>query len=234
MDRLQRYVSDELTHFVGRGLPEEEQYALLVEVLRSGLLAPEGERVDGDLVVDLDEPLSGNRSYQPEAVCLCDIPLGDLHLHIAKYSPFGLAFAKPYLVARGASPMFYVAADAPADEDASRAQAFDEMAREHHTLRETATSLLDHDDARAAGLARRYLRYAHLLDFHVYSYTKFFSYPEEAEAAENHYMEREWRLLGALRFSREDVRRVVFPESYAPRFRKDFPDYSGQVTFSAR
>lgn len=234
MDRLQRYVSDELTHFVGRGMPEERQYALLVEVLRGGLLAPEGERVDGDLVVDLDEPLSGNASYQPEAVCLCDIPVGDLHLHIAKYSPFGVAFTKPFLVERGASPMFYIAGDAPADEERTRAQAFDDMAREHHALREAATDLLDHEDERVGDAAKRYLRYAHLLDFHVYSYTKFFAYPTEAQAERNYYMEREWRLLGALRFSREDVRRVIFPESYAQRFRKDFPDYPGQVTFSAR
>ena len=234
MDRLQRYVSDELTHFVGRGLKEKEQYALLVEILRSGLLAPEGMRVEGDLVVDLDAPFSSNESYQPEAVCLCDIPVGDLHLHIDKYSPFGLAFPKPFLVQRGASPMFYIASDAPSLEERTRADAFDEMAREHHALRDAAGRLLKHEDEEVAAFAQRFERYAHLLDFQVYSYAKFFSYAEVVDAEQNYYMEREWRLLGSLRFSREDVRRVIFPESYAQRFRKEFPEFSGQVTFSAR
>lgn len=47
-------------------------------------------------------------------------------------------------------------------------------------------------------------------------------------------MEREWRLLGALRVDARDVRRVVLPESYAARFRKEFPEYAAQVTLSAR
>jgi hypothetical protein len=38
MPPVQRYVSSELTHFVGRGKPEEDQYAILVQVLQSGWL----------------------------------------------------------------------------------------------------------------------------------------------------------------------------------------------------
>ena len=216
----QRYVSDELTHFVGRGLPEERQYALLVDVLRSGLLAPEGQHVEGHLLVDVARPLSSNESYVPEAVCLCDIPLGDLHLHIAKYSPFGVAFPKTFLAERGASPIYYIAGQ--------RAREWDRAAKEHHALRDLA------DREGGSELAKRVRDYLHFLDFQVYAYTKFFPSPVPDEAAENYYMEREWRLLGSLRFSHEDVRRVILPESYAGRFRKDFPDYAAQVTFSAR
>jgi hypothetical protein len=44
----QRYVSRELTHFVGRGRPEEDQYQLLLTVLRDGwLTAPPHDRVTG-------------------------------------------------------------------------------------------------------------------------------------------------------------------------------------------
>lgn len=36
----QRYVSDELTHFVGRDLPDNEaRYALLLKILRDGFLS---------------------------------------------------------------------------------------------------------------------------------------------------------------------------------------------------
>jgi len=35
-----------------------------------------------------------------------------------------------------------------------------------------------------------------------------------------------------LKFDLKDVRRVFLPEFYAELFRKDFPDYYGQVTFT--
>jgi hypothetical protein len=46
---MQRYVSDELTHFVGRALPDyEQQYDLLVKILTSGwLIAPGTEDEKG-------------------------------------------------------------------------------------------------------------------------------------------------------------------------------------------
>lgn len=237
MGDLQRYVSDELTHFVGRGRPEEEQYRLLVDVLRSGFLSPEGAHVEGHLLVDAERPLSSNESYEPEAVCLCDIPVGDLAIHIRKYSPFGLSFPKTYLAERGATPIFYIAGDARLDApdgSKTRADRFDRMAREHHALRDEAASLAEHADERVRAFARRVEAYAHFLDFEVYSYAKFFSYPTREDAAENFYMEREWRLLGSLRFSLRDVRRVILPEAYAERLRQDVPEYHGQVIFGSR
>lgn len=36
MPKVQRYVSTELTHFVGRGKAQEDQYALLVHILQVG------------------------------------------------------------------------------------------------------------------------------------------------------------------------------------------------------
>ena len=245
MGTVQRYVSDELTHFVGRGRSEEDQFDLLLHILQSGRLlpAPEEGGVDGDLVIDLQAPVSGNEAYCPEAVCFCDIPVGDLDIHIRKYSAFGIAFRKPFVVERGATPMFYVAArsrtwapSAPgeAPRPLARADAFDEQVRAYQRLRDEAHH-------RAATLPpgperdfhERFLRLAHFLDFEVLSFLKMFDYPTADEDPENYYMEREWRLLGPLEFSHPDVRRVILPESYAARFRKAFPDYAGQVTFGS-
>lgn len=242
MGRVQRYVSEELTHFVGRGLPEEDQYRLLVKVLRSGLLSPEGADVAGHVVVDRAKPLSGNEAYAPEAVCLCDIPVGDLDLHIVKYSPFGVAFHKAFAVAQGASPLFYVAADARTSEPGeggearavTKAERFDAMVREHQRLQDEAAAALQGSDARTAALLRRYLALQDFLDFEVFSHTKFFRYPNADEDPENYYMEREWRMLGALRFGLDDVRRVILPQRYARDFRGAFPDYAGQLSFGSR
>lgn len=240
MSGLQRYVSDELTHFVGRGLGEEEQYRILTEVLRTGILTPDGADVEGHVRVDRDARLSDNLAYDPEAVCLCDIPVGDLDLHIRKYSPFGLSFSKPFLVERGANPVYYVAAEsrtwAPDNgrvHERTRADYFDAMTREHHALRDLAQTLATRGDAETARFAERYLAFAHFLDFEVFSYTKFFAFPAPEDAPENYYMEREWRLLAPVRFEMEDVRRVILPAAYAQRFREAFPGYAGQVTFGS-
>jgi Putative abortive phage resistance protein AbiGi, antitoxin len=46
-------------------------------------------------------------------VCFCDIPTPDLAIHVGKYSKFGLAFTKEFLIEQGACPVFYVANEGP-------------------------------------------------------------------------------------------------------------------------
>jgi hypothetical protein len=240
----QRYVSDELTHFVGRGLAEEAQYGLLVEILRTGTLTPppHDPALAGDLAVDLDVATSSNLAYVPRAVSFCDIPVGDLGIHIRKYSPFGLGFRKPLLVDAGATPLFYVAgASRTVAPDARgsvrplpRAERFDATLREYQRLRARTEAALraSSEDAATREVLEAWLRVAHFLDFEVFSFLKFFEYPTEDEDPQNYYMEREWRLVGDLRFTLADLRRVILPESYAPRLREDIPGYHGQVMFA--
>ncbi|MGH9423854.1 MAG: abortive infection system antitoxin AbiGi family protein, partial [Thermoanaerobaculia bacterium] len=57
-------------------------------------------------------PVASNEFVAPEMVCFCDIPLQDLEIHTSKYSRFGLAFQKKFLVSQGANPVHYVAHDA--------------------------------------------------------------------------------------------------------------------------
>ena len=245
MGSVQRYVSDELTHFVGRGRPEREQFDLLLEILRTGSLTPPPHEPEtgGHVTIDLDAPVSQNLAYDPEAVCFCDIPVGDLDLHIRKYSPFGLAFRKPFVVDRGASPVFYVAGasttavpDGQGVRDVDRAAYFDRMVREYQRLRHDAEERLGRlpaDAKEERDLLERLLRLSHFLDFEVWSFLKFFQYPTHDADPENYYMEREWRMLGTLRFGLPDVRRVILPEAYAEAFREAFPGYHGQVTFGS-
>ncbi|HVQ40140.1 MAG TPA: abortive infection system antitoxin AbiGi family protein [Pyrinomonadaceae bacterium] len=134
--KSQRYVSDELTHFAGSALDRERQYELLISIIRTGILKPrspaEGltdrDRSPSDaqatyqLVVRQDKPLSSNDKYQASVVCFADIPVEDLPFHIQKYSPFGVSFAKRFLLGCGANPVLYVARQTstkstkPADE----------------------------------------------------------------------------------------------------------------------
>lgn len=70
------------------------------------------------------------------------------------------------------------------------------------------------------------------LNSHVFPLIKPFCEDLDDDDPDNFYMEREWRLKGELEFQLADVRRVVLPESFAERFREDFPRFFGQVTFA--
>ena len=47
-------------------------------------------------------------------------------------------------------------------------------------------------------------------------------------------MERERRVFGPFEFELSAVMRVSVPGGHARRFRKDFPDYYGELVFSDR
>ncbi len=116
MVHAQRYVSNELTHFVGRGKNQDEQYDILVnKILRPGLLTypPHNPNRPRSLAVDFSRPISTDQALKYEVICFCDIPETDLAIHVGKYSRFGLAFKKEFLIEKGACPVFYVANDSP-------------------------------------------------------------------------------------------------------------------------
>jgi Putative abortive phage resistance protein AbiGi, antitoxin len=116
MVHAQRYVSDELTHFVGKGKTQDEQYDIFVnKILRTGWLTypPHDLNRPRRLAVDFSQPISTDQALKYEVVCFCDIPETDLPIHVRKYSGFGLAFKKEFLIGKGACPVFYVANESP-------------------------------------------------------------------------------------------------------------------------
>lgn len=140
---LQRYISNELTHFVGRHqAKEQEQYNTLIEILNTGILkyAPKGHLTGGlALGIYPETKASKNEMYNPPIVCFCDIPLADLSIHMKKYSRFGISFLKSYLIKKGANPVFYVAVNSIYNEISEakyipRGDLFDKMFKEYHDL----------------------------------------------------------------------------------------------------
>ena len=119
---MQRYISNELTHFVGRKLEtEDEQFDLLLKILRDGTLIhrvnmfgfPQIESPGQiyEVWVSPSDKVSENKMFNPSMICFCDIPLADMRLHTQKYSSFGLSFRKLFLVEKGANPVFYISRD---------------------------------------------------------------------------------------------------------------------------
>ena len=246
MPPQQRYVSRELTHFVGRVLPDDEaRYGLLVDIMKSGWLThpPHEPRPSyGEELRIKAGRLSGNEVYCAQRVCFCDIPVADLAIHMAKYSKFGVAFLKSFLIPQGASPVFYVARASTVDQQGTRRDDyFDRGAADGQKLfievRDLLGQLSENPPSSLVGFDYDKLRLRHtafrmLANFHVFSFMQFFDHEKDDDDRENLYMEREWRLLGNLHFALDNVCRVILPEPYAKRFRRDLSDYCGQITFA--
>jgi hypothetical protein len=241
---LQRYVSPDLTHFVGRGVRNQrEQYALLKAILlerrlRARLPEPPG-RAAYALEMHPAAPLSGNRAFRGSYVCFCDIPPGDLDVHMRKYSRFGLAFPKDFLLERGASPVMYVPGRGrpallpfhpyPRRRVSSNNVAFDEFWSRYQRFRSRMEDAA-HDVPDEVN--RLFHDVKEFLDIYLLSHLKFFDPYLPDEHKENYYMEREWRVMREVKFRHREIRRVILPEGYAVRFRRDFPKYDGEVVFA--
>jgi hypothetical protein len=249
---IQRYVSPDLTHFVGRTRQSlEKQYQVLKKILRSGKLRasrPPGlsqsaQRAPYALLTYPSKRLSTNKAFRGTYVCFADIPVGDLGLHIEKYGRFGLAFTKNALTEKGAAPIMYVPEKArPAFQPmrnsskrgyASEATAFDEFWRVYQGLAQQVQALRVGD--RATGdlhkMADRIATLMNFLNVNILSHLKFFNHRLADWEKKNYYLEREWRINGDLNFELDDVRRVIIGTDFGEVFRSDFPDYTGEVLF---
>lgn len=258
----QRYVSDELSHFVGKGKTAEEQYELLLKILGKGWLThpPHNPNISGNIRVNPDAKMSTNEMYVPEVVCFCDIPPADIGLHVAKYGPFGLSFPKKFVAALGGAPVFYVPVDGlvaitkPIEEIVKQSREnptttgfrefheyverrayLDRMFGEFHKVMTTARAAVDdHMRRRKGGVSEEWIRLNNVesfLDFHLFAYIKAFEHLLRDDSTKNYYLEREWRVVGNMKFSLTDVVRIFLPRTFAARFRENVPGYHGQLTF---
>jgi hypothetical protein len=260
---IQRYVSNELTHFVGRALEDEQkQFDLLLRILMSGELRAL-RNPDGSTKPPVETNLGAGRFserkvHQVAAVCFCDIPVQDLSIHMKKYSRFGLAFHKSFLLSKGATPVFYIANDSIVDYRpqvdwaardltagqysrafflnsfisafyGKRVELFVLLLKQYQESTPTEEKL----NPKITNLLTDIEVLMRGIDREFLSYCVPFCASGIADDENNFYMEREWRSLGDVRFALNDVRRVILPENWAKRFRGAVPDYAGQVDFPA-
>jgi hypothetical protein len=245
---LQRYVSPDLTHFVGAKLKSRDaRYKRFEQILKGRLLEarprlPQMADPYRALEKNPERPLSSNEACTLPAVCFCDIPLSDLPLHMTKYKDFGISFTKDFLADQGATPMLYVPTRGrPAAlpyEGYSRGRvkfqrvSFDEFWKLFNRV-DAALTLREHTK-QADSLMEDLRRLITFLEFHVIGQLKFFDHRLDDSDLENYYMEREWRVCQDVEFSLGDVVRAIIPERYCDRFRRDFPDFNGEVFFADR
>ena len=123
------------------------------------------------------------------------------------------------------------------EEEITLGDLFDRMLPEFHSMVELFYQMIKTIKKlkRSATLPDEFWRLLDLhrfLEFRVFSYVKFFDESLEDDGPKNFYMEREWRVVGNVRFDLSDVRRVIIPSSYAMHLRSEVPDFYGQVTFA--
>jgi len=236
---MQRYISKELTHFVGRKLAfETDQYDLLMKILKEGWLTHENHtpNVSGNLWVNMSAKMSQNEMYSLQMVCFCDIPKEDLALHTEKYSRFGLSFDKDFIVEKGGTPVYYLPKEAKVDlffQKVSKGAYFDKMIQDYHELSQLFHTLIMKSST-TAGVPKDSHRLQELeffFNFHILSQVQFFDHRLADNDPNNYYFEREWRVIGNVQFNIEDVKRILIPREYGKAFRQDCPQYHGELTF---
>lgn len=239
---VQRYVSSELTHFVGRKfIPNENaQFDLLVSILKSGLLTSDpGKKMGWSITISFEHSVSTNLMVTPYAVCFCDIPLEDLSIHIAKYGRFGLAFEKSFLTSKGANPVWYIAKNSVTEHRAAlpnpkATKPYPRKQMPRSTYYDLAAGRFQGfgPDNLTADEATDLADFRAFFEAEVLAFMKFFDHTMSDEDAENYYMEREWRVVGQATFELKDVSRIILPREFSGRLRDELPDYSGQVSFA--
>ena len=250
----QEYVSEELTHFIGRSLAsQDEQFKLLVHILRSRWLQASYRMEFGAgsyLRGDSSKQLSSNEAVRAATVCFCDIPVPSLDIHMRKYSQFGLAFSKRYLVRRGVSPVFYVAANAappptPGIGPRSLGATFDELYKDLYTVMNQMNELVNQMSGRAGQRVTFKLSppgtplqlqvlgklnaFAGDLDKLLFAHLKFFDGTLPEEHIDNYYMEREWRKIDGLSFQWENITAVILPKRFVRLLREHLPEFQWPI-----
>ncbi len=235
----QRYVSDELTHFVGRNLKtNRKQFDLMCKILKEGLLSyppnfPSFGNSNVRTTFGKDITASSNKMINPDMVCFCDIPIEDMSIHIKKYSPFGFSFSKEFILKKGGAPVFYIPKNAisPITDPLGKghqtfSDIFDNRIKDHSTIE---TFIQQNGNININPV---FLEYDRFLFFHFWGYLKFFDENLDDRDNNNFYLEREWRIINALSFSIDDVVRVFLKKEMVHKFKTIFPDFCGEITFT--
>ncbi|RDW21314.1 hypothetical protein CWR48_02560 [Oceanobacillus arenosus] len=237
MELIQRYVSKELTHFVGRHQPEGKRFDLLIEIIQSGLLLHKNTTED----IRINTHAHGLEDIvTPGITCFADIPINDLSLHMEKYSNFGLALKKDFLVEKGANPVYYIATNGIVQEangcltgqNKRREDYFKTNVKRYFSLMNQVRDLIDKGEQESMQTLDELQWLDSFITKHIFAYLKPFDASKIDADKENYYLEREWRIIGDVQFTLDDITRILIPEEYGKQLRKALPDYVGQISFS--
>ena len=243
----QGYVSDELSHFVSRNKTKEEALDILIKILTSKrlMMVPGiGGPVPCGVLIPPDwSTASPDEVFRGDWVCFCDIPFKQLRIHSTKYGEYGLSFKKGRLLKYGANPVFYIDIGSLAYFPKLREikQKPDIELPRAKGRRDGLVSLLRDIKRRLIPIAPGdpddwVLEYTaacrtlqEVFEMNFLAFVKFFDSSLAEDDPCNYYMEREWRVLGEVRFELEDVSRIFAPAQDVASLRERFPELIVQI-----
>ncbi len=97
------YISNKLTHWVGRSKTPEEQYNILTQHILK-----EKELRFGECEWNFGTKDIVIKNHMIKMISFTDIPFSESEIHCKKYSQFGISFDKIYLANYHASPVGYI------------------------------------------------------------------------------------------------------------------------------
>lgn len=218
---MQKFASEILYHFVGRGRPEndKENFATLAAILGSmEVLSCKvgGERGGIRLRMDPNRPLTDGEPAEQSVVCMCDIPRSSLPFHARRYGRFGVGLSRSVVAQWGARPVIYIPYSERVIGNWGKRFSKDVKTvldgldlffpdRPESRVRTAGALAVDAQDAvdEASGLIAR--------DFQAF--LKFWDVDLPDDHPENFYLEREWRKFGNLGLA-PCLREIVAPAEY--------------------
>lgn len=240
MSVRQGYISNELTHFVGKNLKnDEERFQLLIDIVSSGLLLTseevsnkenikKGFKHHRSITIPKGFKFSDNSYIIPQMVCFCDIPINEFGIHMQKYSRFGLAFSKYFLVKEGANPVSYYVKTIVDDYNFDGCfQHYEKLLGIIKKYSSEISKMAGYENDEIKKISESISR---VFDYHIFSYSKVFKHNKDEDDLDNYYMEREWRIVGSLEFEINNVKRIILPVGYAQKFYEKFPGYEGHMS----
>lgn len=198
----QRFTSEILWHFVGRGKTDEQSFRSLTSILKSGL--HRGEHSDDFKFIH--PKTKKHETWPGHRICsLADIPLKDLHIHVERYGGYALGFHKKNAVLEGFHPVLY--ASRYSDLFARFVEARDEVSR---AVKNTGS---------VAKKCEELLRVIGSLckSGDVLAEPKSSS-RKDTKQINNFYYEREWRSVRDWDFKPADVALLILPDKQVGRF----------------
>lgn len=227
-ETTQKYIAKELTHFT-------KTYETLCAILNDRVLLGgpdiESSRRGGiEFVSMYKEDISRNAMIKVNKVCFSDIPEGQMDIHKQKYGYFGISFDKNFIVGKGGIPVHYVPLEAAinsrwANAGETRASFFDRLTKEMYEYFDSL--IVKHfNDKEKRG---KYQRLHEFIEIHIKPYYKFFDHTLPDVDTNNYYFEREWFVVGNVKFNMSDIRNVLLPQKDESKFRQEFPKYKGPV-----
>jgi hypothetical protein len=226
----QQYIAKELTHFT-------KKHETLCDILKDSVILA-GPNIEDSrkgctcFSIKYKEDISQQAMIEVNKVCFCDIPEGQTDIHKEKYGDFGIAFDKAFIVGQGGIPVHYVPREATinskwANGVETRASFFDRMTKELYAYFDSLIG--ESSQEQDVEKKRKYQRLQEFCTIHVNPYYKFFDHTLPDAHIDNYYFEREWCVVGNVKFKLSDIRRVLLPQEDVTRFRNDFPDYKGPI-----